>query len=380
MAERLLYLQIEEQIRERIHSGYYPAGSQLPTEMELVEEFGASRLTIGKSLSQLVAEGLISRTRGRGSFVRPLAHGGGSAAAAPGLIRYVSPVAGSDDDISRRHGILSGIHDTVRANEYSVGVDFFSSVAEEVAILRDFTKPLNSAYVVWPSNDPEVVAELRQLIAAGFPFVLVDTFFPELNSDCVLTDNTLGARRMMEYLVKLGHRRIAYLTIPLDRTSLSERFSGVISAAGTFGLDTGRRLGLIPGGRSINSQEVREAERAFIREWAAEQMKSADRPTAIFCSNDSLALTLCEIFREMRISVPGEVSVAGFDNVSIGEWLPTPLTTVDHDFVEIGHCAGEILLSRLQQKSSASTRPLQYRIAPKLLVRGTTAPPPEGTN
>ena len=69
MSGKLMYMQIEQEIRERIRSGVYAPESELPTETELGREFGVSRLTVSKSLANLVKENLISRTRGRGSFV-----------------------------------------------------------------------------------------------------------------------------------------------------------------------------------------------------------------------------------------------------------------------------------------------------------------------
>lgn len=69
MSGKLMYMQIEQEIRERIRSGVYAPESQLPTENELGREFGVSRLTVSKSLANLVKENLISRTRGRG-FLR----------------------------------------------------------------------------------------------------------------------------------------------------------------------------------------------------------------------------------------------------------------------------------------------------------------------
>lgn len=374
MSEKLIYLRIEEEIRNRIASGIYPPGSQLPTEKELVEEFQASRLTIGKSLSNLVGEGLITRTRGRGSFVN---HRAGDPAhrpeslpeKEPGIFKFISPPASVGDNFQVRNGILEGMRDTVRSAGYTVGVDFFSSVAEELELLREYSRPLNDGFVIWLMHHPVIAEQLTALRREGFPFVLVDSCFPDLPGDSVLTDNAAGAEMAIRHLWELGHRRIAYLSCPVIRVSLSERLAGTIGAFARRGLEVDGRLGIIPGNEAVNAQVLNEAQREFVRDWLRGQFDGPRPPTAIFCSNDTLVVTICRLLEERAIRVPDEVSVIGFDNISLESALPVPLTTVAHDFYQIGRLAGSILLKRMR---GGDPMPLQYRVLPDLIVRGST--------
>ena len=365
MVNQLLYRKIEAAIRERIKNGTYPPGAQLPTEMELLKEFKTSRLTISKSLSHLVAEGLITRTRGKGSFVK-----GSTATARPGLIRFVSPVAGDDNNILR-NGLLEGIHESVHPAGFSVGIEFYRSLQEELDILRRCRDHENDALVIWPSNDAAVMEILRELKLNDFPFVLVDTFFPQLKCDCIMTDNILGGLIMLEHLAALGHKHVGYFSQALDRFSLAERFAGVLSAAGSLGIELLGHTLILPGHSGMSTPHAGREERQKIADWLKGQMQLPEPPTAILCSNDSLALDLYEILDEMNIKVPGDISIAGFDNVSFGQYLPTPLTTMEHDFTEIGRKAGYFLLNRLQTPKET---PLlqQDRVAPRLITRSST--------
>lgn len=364
MTNQLLYRKIEETIRERISNGVYPPGSQLPTEMELIKEFNTSRLTIGKSLSHLVAEGLITRTRGRGSFVN-----GEKKRETPGLIRYISPVA-SDENFLLHNRLLEGVQETVRKANYNVSIDFYRSAEEETEILRHYKNSENDAFVIWPGNDPQIIEILKELAGRNFPFVLVDSFFPQLKCNCVMTDNILGGLLVLEHLARLGHRRVGYLSQPLDRFSLAERFAGTVSAAGSLGIELLPHT-FIQRGTTAQMPLPAETVKAEIARWLDSQLQLPEPPTAIFCSNDSLALTLYEILTEKGIKIPEEMSVAGFDNASFGQYLPIPLTSVEHDFCAIGREAGKILLNLLQK--SAQTAPqLHYRIAPQLHRRGST--------
>lgn len=365
MTNQLLYRKIEETIRERILNGVYPSGSQLPTEMELLKEFNTSRLTISKSLSHLVAEGLITRTRGRGSFVT-----GEKKRETPGLIRYVSPVA-SDENFLLHNRLLEGIQETVRKTNYNVSIDFYRSAEEEAAILRSYKNPENDAFVIWPGDNMQIIEILKELDRNAFPFVLVDSFFPQLKCNCVMTDNILGGLQVLEHLFRLGHRHIGYLSQSLNRFSLAERFAGTVAAAGSLGIELLPHCFILPGTSTqpqLNTQTVK----AEIANWLDSQLQSPTPPTAIFCSNDSLALILYDILTERGIKIPDGMSVAGFDNASFGQYLPVSLTTVEHDFCAIGREAGKILLNRLQ-RSSQETQQYHYRIAPQLHQRGSSA-------
>lgn len=374
MSDKLIYLRIEEEIRNRIASGVYPPGSQLPTEKELVDEFQVSRLTISKSLSNLVGEGLVTRTRGRGSFINrpvgaPVRRAEGRPEKEPGIFKFISPPVSVGDDAQVRHGILEGMRDTVRSAGYTVGVDFFNSVDEELELLREYSRPLNDGFVIWSVQHPAIAEQLAALRQEGFPFVLVDSFFPDSPGDSVLTDNAAGAETVVRYLYELGHRRIAYLSAPVSRVSLSERLAGAVGAFARCGLEIDGRLGIIPGAETVNVQEMNGSQQEFVRNWLRGQLNGPLPPTAVFCSNDTLAVTVCRMLEEYKIRVPDEVSVVGFDNINLGAWLPVPLTTVAHDFYRIGRLAGSILLKRRQ---GGDPMPLQYRVPPELIVRGST--------
>ncbi len=375
MSDKLIYMRIEEEIRKRILSGVYPAGSQLPTEKELVDEFQASRLTISKGLSNLVGEGLITRTRGRGSFInRPQSSLSREQDVAtrhePGILKFISPPISAGDDVRVRHGVLEGMRDTVHAAGYTVGVDFFHSVEDELELLREYTRPLNDGFVIWSVQHPAITEQLTMMKKAGFPFVLVDSFFPDFPADSVLTDNAAGAEAVVRHLYNLGHRRIAYLTAPTSRLSLSERLAGALGAFARYGLEFDGRVGIIPGIETVNVQEMNDSQQEFVNHWLRGLFAQPQKPTALFCSNDALAIAVCRMLEELKLNVPGDVSVVGFDNINQTAWLPVPLTTVAHDFYQIGRIAGDILLKRRQGENAA---PLQYRVTPELIVRDSTA-------
>lgn len=376
MSGKLMYMQIEQEIRERIRSGVYAPESQLPTENELGREFGVSRLTVSKSLANLVKENLISRTRGRGSFVnarrREAPESFADPVSEPGIFKFISPPYSNGDGMEHNR-LLEGMNDAVRQQGYNISIDFFSSIDEELELLKNYTKPINNGFAVWPASDPATLEQLKIMQRDRFPFVQLDSYFEELNGNYLLTDSSAGARMAVRHLYGLGHREIAYLTAPLDRVSLSERFAGVLAGLAGAGLGIDGRIGVIPTSEEVNLHNIKERQLDFIRSWLDRQLGGRTPPTAIFCSNDTLAVSVFRLLEEKGVRVPDEISLVGFDNISAASWLPVPLTTVAHDFFRIGSLAGKILI---QQRRDYNTLPIQYRVQPNLIVRKSTGPAP----
>ena len=123
----------------------------------------------------------------------------------------------------------------------------------------------------------------------------------------------------------------------------------------------------------MNLHNIKERQLDFIRSWLDRQLGGRTPPTAIFCSNDTLAVSVFRLLEEKGVRVPDEISLAGFDNISAASWLPVPLTTVAHDFFRIGSLARKILM---QQRRDYNTLPIQYRVQPNLIVRKSTGPAP----
>lgn len=369
------------EIRRRILTAQYRAGQRIPPERELLEAFGCSRMTVARALTVLASEGLVERHRGRGTFVS--AHGerggagaqdvlrnGGRIATRGNVIKYISP--GQESSVrSSRDDVLSGLHGALDEAGYHVSVDFYGDMDQHLRCLAKVLDPQIAGVVLWPMPHARTVHAVGDLMAQGVPVVLIDTYLPGIDTDHVVTDNVEGAAAMVRHLVKLGHRRICYLTSPTSRTSLRDRLTGFLRglvdadlpmqdvsvvhltppAAGAASSDPGATLGS-------------ELERV---------LAGPKPPTALFFSHDTLALAALQWLRERRVRVPEDLAVVGYDGIEAGEFGPTPLTTVQQDFGEMAGVAAQILLERFDGRQA----PLRYhrQIGPKLIVRGTCAAP-----
>lgn len=207
-------------------------------------------------------------------------------------------------------------------------------------------------------QDPRVAA----LIRAGFPCIQYNRRLdPELGNYIVL-DNHAGAYRATEYLIQLGHRRVAFLKGPDDCSTSVERLAGHLDAMRAYHLEPAPDL-------------VRNCGFQGIQAFAAtrELLQRPSRPTAIFSSNDSMALGVLEAAVSCGLQVPRDLSVLGFDDVDITSHRLINLTTVSQNKREMGRLAVEKLMELI---SGQCQDPVRLMLEPALVVRGTCAPPP----
>jgi len=173
----------------------------------------------------------------------------------------------------------------------------------------------------------------------------------------VLFDNRAGVQAALERLQASGHERIALLRPPGSPTADRAAELGVGSVAARLGLDV----------------EVLEAsyELEAATSVARELLSSDDRPTAVFCLCDSIAYGVYAAARELRLGIPGQLSVIGYDNHPISALLSPPLTTFDWDQDRLVKLAVDILLAAI----SGKRRRRRVLIDPTLRPRGSIGRP-----
>ena len=193
------------------------------------------------------------------------------------------------------------------------------------------------------------------------PIVLVESEQPGFSS--VRLDSRAGARIATEHLLDLGHTRLGHLiaALPEERTfALRARgMRDAVEAAGLTAKDVATARTTI---------SVEAARRA-----GHELLDRADRPTAVFCDDDLLATGLFLAARELRLELPRDLSVVGFDDMDHAEALTPPLTTMRMNAERLGATAFALLSERLADDQT----PIRREVHPVTLIeRGSTAPPP----
>jgi LacI family repressor for deo operon, udp, cdd, tsx, nupC, and nupG len=172
----------------------------------------------------------------------------------------------------------------------------------------------------------------------SIPILLICNDIPELQSLSVVEiANRDAAFEMVQYLFNLGHRTIAHVTGPMTNIEARERLRGVREAAAHCRLGADELI-VWEGGYSI------DAGTAAARRYLALK----HRPTAVFCASDQVAIGFIKTIRDAGVSVPQDVSVAGFDDIEYASLLSPALTTMHQPRAEIGRIAAEQLIMRMR--------------------------------
>lgn len=210
-------------------------------------------------------------------------------------------------------------------------------------------------------------AQSSQFPKFGIPIVVVNNQSAEDYRYAIYHDDMDGSRQVTRHLISIGHCKIAYLGNALSGRTGADRVTGYKNEMKAAGLP------ILPGyiHKVAGGSPLQGA--AGLRHF----LGLNPRPTAYVCFNDMIAIGLLQALQQSGITVPGECSVVGFDNIQFSAYTNPPLTTFDQPKRHLGEEAARLILGLLATNLAASPNP-----APKiqvlrgsLLVRGSTASP-----
>jgi DNA-binding LacI/PurR family transcriptional regulator len=254
---------------------------------------------------------------------------------------------------------LQGIEEAARAAGFSVGVRVVDSdqPLEVAAAVKRAIEPGGSLIVI--AYDRAGTMALDAVPPGTRLAALVETPADDPGPDkpWIWLDDRKAAARATRYLLSLGHRTVHYLAIP-SSTRTSQRQAGWRQALEEAGAPAPAP---VQGGWTPRSG------------YQAGQRLAADpEVTAVLCGNDDLALGVMRALHAAGLSIPGDVSVVGFDDTPVAEFLTPPLTTVRLDFAELGRACFARLLSPTEP---AEARPHTRPPEPELIIRESAGQP-----
>lgn len=213
---------------------------------------------------------------------------------------------------------------------------------------------------------------LSDLIARGMNIVAFDQSDEQDTSspiDCIGVDNVQATRLITKHILALGHRRIGFVSGPIKTISRKDRLLGYRQSLQEAGLEYDPRL--VWEGISDNFGDTSTIKLG--RQGAHELLSLPEPPTAIIAINDMYAFGVYAGARDLGISVPDGLSVAGIDNISLTEIVVPPLTTIQQPIREIARLAVKQLIGKIQGQRDLPTE--HQLLPPELIVRESTSPP-----
>lgn len=234
------------------------------------------------------------------------------------------------------------------------------SAEHEREILADLVHRVDGVILAPATEQDDAPLRLRE---AGVPAVFLDReLVGEDPFDAVLVDNVGGAYAAAKHLVDLGHARIAMINGPVETTPGRGRREGFLRGLEEAGIELPPEYDLLGGFREDTAHQL-----------ALQLLALPSPPTAIFAGNNLMTVGVLKALQDMRVDVPGEISVLGFDDLTLGSLLRPPLTCIDRPDVEQGALAMRLLLSRIT--GGAPGAPRRIVLDTHLLVRESTASP-----
>ena len=254
--------------------------------------------------------------------------------------------------------LMRGIEDACERNDYAVflcnGDDDSARQGRSIETLLE--RRVDGVLLATPTGPASALA--RRLDPAKVKTVLVDRNLSGFAADRVRIDHHAGARAAVEHLLSLGHRRIACLAGPMSFAASRARVAGWRKALA--------RAGIVPRNDWILEGDFRVASGHQLARGAMGRGEF----TALFASNDLLAIGALRAAAEEGVAVPKSLSVIGFDGIEMGAFTYPALTTVGYPIRVLGETAASVLIERIAGRV-AKLRDVV--VTPRLIVRESTA-------
>ncbi len=350
------YRRIHRELYDAILSGQYPVGGQIPTENQLSTRYRASRPTVARALRELERAGLLVRRRGIGSFVSE------RRATTEKLFGMILPwpgegIFGPMADALVREGETQG-YAILLAGSLMAGQSI--AVREEEAFCEQLIARKVAGVFFGPLDTTPEQAVINTQIAerltrAGIPIVLLDRDIEDSPRrspfDLVGIDNRRETAAITTHLVRLGCRRIEFVTHNWVVSTTAERIAGYQDAMAAAGI----------GGDGVRVHRWNLNDRGFVRD-----LMRRPHAEAFVCVNDLVAGSLMHNLAVMGVRIPDDVRITGFDDIEAAARMPVPLTTVRQPAAHMGTVAMWMLLERLR---NPSLPPRRTTLACELIVR-----------
>lgn len=329
--------QIYQTLQRQIQSGQWKAGDRLPSEVELVRTFGASRITVGRAVRDLQTAGMVERRAGSGTYVKAASGGLSFGLLIPDLgeTEIFEPMCQGmmASPLAREHALVWG------------SVNSGGTAKDEHAwqLCRQYTDRRVSGVFFAPLEVTPRTGDVNQRIvraldAARIPVVLLDRSpfpYPERgHHDLVGIDNRRAGFAITEHLARQGCRRIAFVSLPNAAATVNAREAGYREALYAFDLPADR----------ASVRHIDPAEAGLVR-----SLLESCRPDAIVCANDRAAGRLMHTLLQLGRAIPEDVRLVGIDDVEYASLLPVPLTTLRQPTRQIGDAALSTMLDRIRR-------------------------------
>ncbi len=323
--KKKLYEEVRDGLIDLILDEEMTPQDPLPSEGEIAQRFGVSKMTAKIALNILEEEGVILRLARRGSFltedykekVAALIRKIPDYEKAEADKKFFALVVPSLDSYLGR--IVEGIIDEAERNRWHVILRINNADAvKENEILRELSSSkIIKGIILFPTDRVDCGSELLSLKLKNFPVVIIDRTFREVAFDCVYHNHYQGAYDITKYLIEKGHRRIGFVSHKVHSVlSREDRYQGYLHSLLDHNVSIHKEFILFIEEDEKELHDNQDVHILDISSFSVLEKYLRDNPllSAVFCSNDYEALELYLAAQKMGLRVPEDISIVGFSN------------------------------------------------------------------
>ncbi|MFD1848596.1 GntR family transcriptional regulator [Oceanobacillus bengalensis] len=356
---------VREFIKSKILDGTYVPNQKISSESELMERFNVSRHTVRLAIGDLVNQGWLYRKQGAGTYCAERTEMDASKANQKNIAIITTHIS---DYIFP--SIIRGAESHLSKNDYHVSLfSTDNNHGNEKQILEKLLTHHIDGVIIEPTqsamSNPNINYYLN-LEKLNIPYIMINAYYDELEPLSITIDDEKGGFLQTEHLIEQGHHNILGF-FKTDDIQGTRRMKGYLKA------HRKNQVQIKPSNIiTYHTEEKMTKPREELEEILSQT--GEDRPTAIVCYNDELAMILLDVLREKNVKVPEDISLIGFDDSVLSRVSEVKLTTVRHPQSEMGETAAKMMLNLLDIKHGLQPDEKVSSIVyePQLVVRNST--------
>ncbi len=355
------YEEVIEKIIDWAVTEKYKPNEKIPTESELMSLFNVSRHTVRRAISDLNAQQYVYRIQGSGIYLSNwkqnsihLKKNKNIGVLTTHISNYIFP------------DIIKGIENTLYAESYSLLLSSTSNnIMFENINLKNLLAHKIDGLILEPTKSAYQIHNLEYLnsiISQNIPIVMLHASYYEINVPSLRVDDFNGGIMATKHLISLGHNNITGI-FKVDDSQGIHRMNGFITEC--------QKNDIPPSKNQILTYLSEEVETILPQRIEA-VLKSEKRPTGIFCYNDEIAYMVLNIALKLKLRIPGDLSIIGFDDSMLSKIMDPKLTTITHPKEQMGKDAANLII-KLVNNNNEFDESDSILYEPSLVIRNSTA-------
>lgn len=355
------YEEVRDQIIDWAIIEKYKPNEKIPTESELMSLFNVSRDTIRRAISDLDAKQYIYRRQGSGIFLSDwkqsdlyLKKNKNIGILTTHISNYIFP------------DIIKGIENTLYAESYSLLLSSTNNnIMSENINLKNLLAHKIDGLILEPTKSAyqsHNIEYLNNIISQNIPFIMINASYSAIRAPSLRVDDFSGGKIGTKHLISLGHKNIMGI-FKVDDSQGINRLNGFITEC---------QLNEIPPSNNQILTYLSEEVETILPQRIEVALKSDKRSTGIFCYNDEIAYMVIGIAHTLKLKIPEDLSVIGFDDSLLSKIMDPKLTSITHPKEKMGIDAAKLIIKLINNNNHfEDSDSILYE--PNLVIRNSTS-------